>query len=409
MFGVEKNALPNKNRIKMMQNFYINNYKCLVDVRVPLTPIHVIIGQNDSGKTSLLEAMLALYQSTERSLADAFSGDWQGRELVFAGEEKPVVQFEVRFDAADGEVRSPITYHLEVEFGFQFGRERSCRRIDEWFENNERILIGEQAQGWTGVARRSDLKPDTVRDHLDSLAERFGTASLYRFDPQLMAMPAAIDPSRKFRMDPDGFGLATLLDDILGYDPERFLDLRRDFCEFFPQFGSVRIETQQALRRQFNITGMHVTSTEIGKGIVFETSQGRAIRAQQASDGAVLFLGLLALIHSPEPPKLLLIEEPEKGVYPKRLEEVIRLIRRLHEAPSGRAAPQIIMTTHSPYLLTSFRPDEVTLMVRRNGSGPVQARPLRDAPNIEERLSRGEFYLGELWYNLTEEELFADA
>ena len=96
-------------------------------------------------------------------------------------------------------------------------------------------------------------------------------------------------------------------------------------------------------------------------------------------------------------------------MYPKRLEEVIRLIRRLHEAPSGRAAPQIIMTTHSPYLLSSFEPDEVTLMVRRDGTGPVQARPLRDAPHIAERLGRGEFYLGELWYNLSEEELFADA
>ena len=58
-----------------------------------------------------------------------------------------------------------------------------------------------------------------------------------------MAIPAAIDPGRKFRMDPDGFGLATLLDDILGYDAERFLALRRDFCEFFPQFRSVRIES----------------------------------------------------------------------------------------------------------------------------------------------------------------------
>ncbi len=147
-----------------------------------------------------------------------------------------------------------------------------------------------------------------------------------------------------------------------------------------------------------------------GKGIFFETTQGRAIRAQQASDGAILFLGLLALIHSPEPPKLLLIEEPEKGVYPKRLEEVIRLIRRLQESPSGQAAPQIIMTTHSPYLLSSFHPDEVTLMVRRDGGrGPVEARPLRDAPHIEERLGRGEFYLGELWYNISEEELFANA
>ena len=126
---------------------YINNYKCLVDVRLPLTPIHVIIGQNDSGKTSLLEAMLALYRSTEKSLAEAFPGDWQDRELVFAGEEKPVIQFEVRFDAGEGEIHSPMTYHLEVEFG----KERSCRRIDEWSDNGERIPIPEQAQGGRGL------------------------------------------------------------------------------------------------------------------------------------------------------------------------------------------------------------------------------------------------------------------
>lgn len=212
-------------------------------------------------------------------------------------------------------------------------------------------------------------------------------------------------------MDPDGFGLATLLDDILGHDAERFLALRREFCEYFPQFRSVRIESVPALHRQYSESGQHQTHPMAGKGIFFETADGRAIRAQQASDGAILFLGLLALIQSPEPPKLLLIEEPEKGVYPKRLEEVIGLIRRLQEdPPSGRTAPQIIMTTHSPYLLSSFRPEEVTLMVRRDGGrGPVEARPLRDAPHIEERLGRGEFYLGELWYNLSEDELFAHA
>ena len=49
-------------------------------------------------------------------------------------------------------------------------------------------------------------------------------------------------------------------------------------------------------------------------------------------------------------------------------------------------------------------------MVRRDGgSGPVEARPLRDAPNIEERLGRGDFYLGEFWYDLSEDEFFAHA
>ncbi len=389
----------------MLNYFYTNNYKCLVDVRLPLTPIHVIIGQNDSGKTSVLEAMLALSRSTDRPLMEAFPGDWQDRELVYAGEERPIIEFEVGLGAADVEVPAPVIYHLDVEFG----KGRSCRRIDEWHQPPGRIDVTELSQGWTGIARRADQKPEPARAPLDWIADRLGTVSLYRFDPKLMAIPAAIDPKRKFRMDPDGFGLATLLDDILGYDPQRFLDLRRDFCEFFPQFRSVRIESVQALRREFREDGEHNAGSITGKGIFFETTHGRAIRAQQSSDGAILFLGLLALIHAPEPPRLLLIEEPEKGVYPKRLEEVIRLIRRLHEAPSGRVAPQIIMTTHSPYLLSSFQPDEVTLMVRRDGNGPVHARPLREAPNIEQRLGQGDFYLGELWYNLSEEELFANA
>jgi predicted ATPase len=390
----------------MLDYFYTNNYKCLVDVRLPLTPIHVIIGQNDSGKTSVLEAMLSLSRSTERQLDAAFPGDWQDRELVFAGQETPVIQFEVGLSPAEGGAGSSLIYHLDVEFG---KNGRSCRRVAEWSRNGDKLDIQEFVQGKTGVNRRMDNRSAPLRDHLDSIADCLSATSLYRFDPQMMAIPAAIDPKRKFRMDPDGFGLATLLDDILGYEPERFIALRRDFCEFFPQFRGVRIESVQALNRQFSESGQHHAGQMIGKGIFFETIHGRPIRAQQSSDGAILFLGLLALIHSPEPPKLLLIEEPEKGVYPKRLEEVIQLIRRLHEAPSGRAAPQIIMTTHSPYLLSSFQPDEVTLMVRRGGNGPVQARPLRDAPNIEERLGQGDFYLGELWYNLSEEELFANA
>ena len=360
------------------------------------------------------------HQSTSLPLDQAFSGDWQGRELVHEGAERPVVEFTAQlaaspgsditplsYHASPGSDITPLSYHLEVEF--MEGEQRSCRWVEEWSSDDQRTPIPNTINGWTGLFYRSKLKGGAERDRFDAIAERIGRASLYRFDPQLMAIPASFDTARKFRMDPDGFGLATLLDDIVGFDPQKFINLSGDFCKFFPQFRRVRIETQSALVRKFEITGRHSTGAAIGKGIVFETSQGRAIRASQASDGAVLFLGLLALIYSPEAPALLLIEEPEKGVYPKRLEEVIQLIRDLQDASSGRTVPQIIMTTHSPYLLTSFEPEEVTLMVREGESGRVRARPLRDAPNIQERLGHGEFYLGELWYNLTEAELFADA
>ena len=53
----------------MLTRFSVKNYKCLADVSLPLTPLHVLIGQNDAGKTSLLEAMLAFYRSSRMPLA----------------------------------------------------------------------------------------------------------------------------------------------------------------------------------------------------------------------------------------------------------------------------------------------------------------------------------------------------
>jgi predicted ATPase len=237
----------------------------------------------------------------------------------------------------------------------------------------------------------------------------FGPASLYRFDPKTLAIPAVTDLSRKFRMDADGFGLSTMLDDIISYDPEVFITMRRAFCDLFPQFKSVRLETAAAYNRQYTAQGVHtLLPHQPGKEILFETQWGGTVRARQASEGVLLFLAFLALVHLPRPyrPKLVLLEEPERGVYPKKLEELIQSLRKWVEA-NGENAPQIVMSTHSPYVASFFRPEEVTFLSRAIGGG-VRARPLRDAPNINERLAGG-FYLGELWYNLSEEDLFGDA
>ncbi len=156
--------------------------------------------------------------------------------------------------------------------------------------------------------------------------------------------------------------------------------------------------------------GTFNTSHANGIGIHFKTRRGHHVRTQQASDGAILFLAFLALARVPDPPPLLLIEEPENGVYPERLKELAALLKGVAASNDGPKIPQIIMTTHSPYLLSSFKPEEVTFLSRPPGDpdAPVRARPLRDAPRIAERLAGGEFYLGELWYNLSEEELFGE-
>lgn len=391
-----------------LSRFRVNDYKCLGDVDVPLTPMHVLIGPNDSGKSSLLEALAAYCASGERPLAQIFPQPWNARELVRESSESDRVQFFGQWTDRSA------TCRLEYGFSVVFPEDgNKCQVADEWV-----AVDGERAemQRWSQTTflqhsrKNPGGAPERSGELLIQIKDVLRPAHKYSLDAKLMAIPAAIDPVRRFRMDPDGFGLATLLDDIVGYDPELFLRLRRDFCEFFPQFKSVRVETEEAMGRQFRPTGIHSASSQTGKGIYFETRSGKRMRARQASDGALLFLGFLALVYLPEPPGLLLVEEPENGVYPKRLGEVIQLLKRMASRTESVQIPQIIITTHSPYVVSLFEPEEVTFLGRPGGNpdAPVRARPLRDAPHLRQRLAGGEFYLGELWYNLTEEELFGE-
>ena len=67
----------------MITRFQVQNYKALRDVTLELTPLHVLIGPNDSGKTSILEAIAALCRSVDHPLEEAFMRDWNGSELVW--------------------------------------------------------------------------------------------------------------------------------------------------------------------------------------------------------------------------------------------------------------------------------------------------------------------------------------
>ena len=386
-----------------LSRFGVKNYKCLGEIDIPLTPIHVLIGENDAGKTSLLEAMAAYCASHEGDLARAFPGPWAGRELVFHASPEPCVKLWAEWSAHEGEelaASNPIVgYGFSADFP---SGGTSCSMCDR------HVAVAETGGGL--LSRITYPFDDRATAAWQELVRgQLKRAPKYALDAKIMAIPAAIDPARKFRLDPDGFGLPTLLADISDYDPAQSIRLREELSTFFKQFRSVRVESEDAMQRHYQASGEHTSSRGVGKGMYFETQNGGKIRAQQASDGAILFLGFLALAHLPDPPNLLLIEEPENGIYPKRLGEVIKLLKELVNRAEGVRFPQIIMSTHSPYVLSFFEPEEVTFLSRPRDDpdGPVRARPLRDAPNIKERMADG-FYLGELWYNLSEEDLFGE-
>ncbi|MDX2247990.1 MAG: AAA family ATPase [Bacteroidia bacterium] len=105
----------------------------------------------------------------------------------------------------------------------------------------------------------------------------------------------------------------------------------------------------------------------------FFDSNGSDFSVEEVSEGVKYFLTFLSLVHQPNPPKILLIEEPENGIHPKRISQLLDYLRRLAEDKGIR----IILTSHSPVVLDHFEPDPSTVWVFDREDGHSVIRNLK--------------------------------
>lgn len=376
----------------MIEQFSVKNYKALRDVTLDLTPIHVLIGPNDSGKTSILDALAALCRSTDHALPNAFWGSWSGAQLVWGNDP----QLDVGFVVNTGEFR--------YELACKFLAGRSVRTAIEAFSENEadtyevptgtkQSFVNQQLSGARG--------PEPAGERARRVLEELSGVHLYRWVPRLLALPVAPDAKRRFRMDSTGFGLALCLDDILGYDRNLFGRLESRLREIFNDIEAIRLLPEPAFKSPPDDPEdiPQLTKTD-GKGLYFRFSgSAHDIPASQVSDGVLLVLAYLAILSLPKPPRLLLVEEPENGIHPDRLDEVVRILRDIVKAQSHT---QVILTTHSPYVVNLFKPEEVTVC-RKLEDGSIGVRRLDNSKLVKDQMNL--FTLGEIWTSEGDEAL----
>ncbi len=384
----------------MITRIRIQNYKALQDVRLDLTPIHALIGPNDSGKTSILNALSALSRTTDHQLQRAFAGSWEGRDLVWHGDPEGVVRLTADM-ASDGE---ELRYSLACRFPNQG---RGVVVDDEKISLGNDMDCARQNHSTTrvfGVCINNESAGDELKRACRLVHEGLSRVQLCRWNSRLLALPAAQDSKRRFRVNADGFGLVQFLDDILGYDRAVFAELEKRFCSIFPEISSLKLISQMAYRSPADdMEEVSKLDQAEGKGLFFELRSGKQlVSAAQASDGVLLVLAYLAILFSPERPQLILVEEPENGIHPKRLRDVLVIMRELVAGPSNT---QIVFTSHSPYVVDLMTPEEVTLCTKRD-DGAVIVKRLADSETVGVQQSL--FTLGEIWTAEGDEALAKD-
>lgn len=101
----------------------------------------------------------------------------------------------------------------------------------------------------------------------------------------------------------------------------------------------------------------------------------------------------LLSIYYMDRPKIILIEHPECHIHPRKMDVVHDIIC---DIAYGENPSQVIFTTHSPYLLDSFKENpEAVIIVDRNDSG-TSFTPLTKYAYL---LEGDELSLGEIWYS----------
>jgi energy-coupling factor transporter ATP-binding protein EcfA2 len=86
----------------MIKELYIDNFKSLVDFRIPLTKFTCLIGLNGSGKSTILQAIDFISQLAQGNLEDWLEArEWQPIDLASQLEHSSTILFEVKFQIDD--------------------------------------------------------------------------------------------------------------------------------------------------------------------------------------------------------------------------------------------------------------------------------------------------------------------
>lgn len=206
----------------------------------------------------------------------------------------------------------------------------------------------------------------------------------YELAPREIAREVKLKPG--MTLGTSGSGLAGVLTNLRDENEERFDQMRAALSAWIPEFDSIQFQTLEEGGRSF---GLRQASTKA------------MIPATELSEGTLFALVLLYLAYQPNPPAVLCLEEPDRGIHPRLLRDVRDALYRLaypKENGLDREPTQIIATTHSPYFLDLFRDHpEAVIVAEKHVDGSATFRNLSSDAQLREII--GESPLGEAWYS----------
>lgn len=369
----------------MLEKVELRNFKSHRSTQLSLdsSRLHALVGQNSSGKTSVLQALHYLSRLADSQFSNIFQNERAPQFITTVGEANMSV-------TGSGYWRHHDRRNWEASYSWKQSVNSSWFPTASWKVGGEGSLPGGRSSSLNGAP---EPIPQALRYsvHLKLVASNLAKA----------AYSDAITPRVEF----DGSGLAPTLDYLREEAPEKFQALQEMLQRIVPgvqKVGVKRAKVMVSRQRLIEADGKSISYEEsqevVGQEVVLDMNTGERIPAHAISEGTMLTLGLLTVLMNPKQPNLVLLDDIEQGLHPKAQRELITVFKEIIKANNNL---QIIFSTHSPYIVDGLSPSQVHILSNTN-SGFTRSKRLDEHPDVEwakQTLTTGEFWdaEGEDW------------
>lgn len=335
----------------MLKKIHIENFKSLKDVTLNLQRVNLLIGPNNSGKSNLLKAIV-FYQSNKQF-------DFSATAFLKKAE---TIRIEMWHQLEQRISDYPFGINIK-----EFLRDKPVS-IFSYLSREEAANVKEQV----GAASFPYLLNDTIyRPNPNTFTDSYHLSndeSVNEDCSNLVPFLFNLGQNHRKLFQQIENGLKTCVGDLVGISTP-----------------AVDVAGVSKLRLKF-----------------FDKNEND-FWADEVSEGVLYFLALLCIVHQPNPPKLLLLEEPERGIHPRRIQEIMDFIFQLADEKNI----QVILTTHHERVVDYFAdiPESVFIFDKDN-EGATQVKNLlkdviepSDAAHEKDGLPKIQFTasLGEHW------------
>jgi predicted ATPase len=354
----------------MIDYINIKGFKSIKDMELELKPINVFIGSNGSGKSNFISFFKMVQAIFNRQL-QRFVIEEKTDNILYFGRKMTETMFGKLIFTNDGVTNNAYRFKLAQtkEGGLYILEEASGYNITK--SNNSTGYYGSSNIEESNIPDSNSFRNNYLREYLSSI-------QIYHFhdtsSTSLLRRECDINDNENLKSD--GRNLPAFLYYLQEEHPKIFKRLEKTVKSIAPYID------------RFILQPKKLNKTEIELRWVEKGDLDSNFNTYQFSDGTLRFIALTTVLMQPEPPAVIVIDEPELGLHPQAIQKLAGLIK----LASNKT--QLIISTQSVNLVDCFETNDIVTVDRST----IENQSI--FKRLDENKLKGwleEHTLGELW------------